>query len=277
MTGLRVSELRHAGNIRRWQTMKRPELEVRLASLSKRLEPLERFLEVFAESLPHPLFYDSGLQHFGFRYGRPDVRHFCLLKSIRAVSALNASIELVRAGYTQELYVLLRTVVEFKSHIEYVLSARNDDGTLDADVERHVQQYFADFRRNSPADYKRLKLRQAEVHESVGKMYTSDIRKSGDGRDFANIVPAKLLSNIYLNFSNYVHGRYPEAMDLFGGEPPKFHLRGMGGTPKDEENFAMLEASIESISIALRILIQKLDMRSIVAKELELSIWFSKG
>jgi hypothetical protein len=94
---------------------------------------------------------------------------------------------------------------------------------------------------------------------------------------FANTVPAKLLSNIYLNFSNYVHGRYPEAMDMFGGEPPKFHLRGMGGTPKDDENFAMLEASIESISITLRMLVQKFGMRSMVAHGKELNTWFSEG
>jgi hypothetical protein len=107
-------------------------------------------------------------------------------------------------------------------------------------------------------------------------MYTDDIQKTGDDR-FKDAVPAKLLSNIYLNFSNYVHGRYPEAMDMFGGEPPKFHLRGMGGTPKDDENFVMLEASIESISITLRILIQKLGMRGIVAAEKDVSAWFSKG
>ena len=219
---------------------------------------------------------NSGLQHFGFRYGKPDLRHFCLLKSIRAVSALNASIELVRKDYTQELYVLLRTVVEFKSHIEYVLSARSEDGTLQADVERHIQQYFSDFKRNSPADYKRPKIRQGDVHKSVGRMYASDIQKSGDDR-FADAVPAKLLSSIYLNFSNYVHGRYPEAMDMFGGEPLKFHLRGMGGTPKDDENVAMLAASIDSISITLRMLIQKLGMRGILAVEKELSAWFSSG
>jgi hypothetical protein len=242
--------------------MQNTELEPKLAILSKRLEPLERFLEVLAKSLPLPFFYDSSLQHFGFRYGKPDLRHFCLLKGIRAVSALYASIELVRKGYTQELYVLLRTVIEFKSHIEYVLSARREDGTLEGDVERHIQEYFSDFRRNSPADYRRPKLRQGDVHDSVGRMYTSDVQKLGNHARFANVIPAKLLSNIYLNFSNYVHGRYPEAMDLFGGEPPKFHLRGMSGTPKDDENFAMLEASIESISTTLRILVQKLSMRS---------------
>ena len=249
------------------RSMQNAELEAKLALLSKRLEPLERFLEVFAKSLPLPFLYDSAVQHFGFRYGRPDLRHFCLLKGIRAVSALNASMELVRKGFTQELYVLLRTVVEFKSHIEYVLSARREDGTLEGDVERHVREYFSDFKRNSPADYKRPKLRQGDVHDSVGRMYTSDIQKAGNDTRFTNVVPAKLLSNIYLNFSNYVHGRYPEAMDMLGGEPPKFHLRGMSGTPKDDENFAMLEASIESISITLRMLVQKLGMRSMLVGE----------
>jgi hypothetical protein len=124
--------------------MTKDELEVGLTELSRRIEPLEKFLHVFANSLAPPLYYHSGLQYFGFLYGKPDFRHFCLLKGIRAVSALNASIVLVRAGFTQELCVLLRTVVEFKSHIEYVLSERDAAGNLSREVEADIKKYFAD-------------------------------------------------------------------------------------------------------------------------------------
>jgi hypothetical protein len=106
-------------------------------------------------------------------------------------------------------------------------------------------------------------------------MYTSGVRKAGTEEKFAHIVPAKMLSNIYLNFSNYVHGRYPEAMDLHGGEPPRFHFRGMGGTPKDNENVAMLGATIESVSITFRVLVQKLGLQNLVEAKKDLSDWFS--
>jgi hypothetical protein len=123
--------------------MQKEELEARLAILSKRLEPLERFLEIFAKNLQPPFFYDSGLQHFGFRYGKPDMRHFCLLKSIRALSSLNASIELVRNGYTQELYVLLRTAAltaPGESH-SAALGRRIISGELPPTATRMVRQW----------------------------------------------------------------------------------------------------------------------------------------
>jgi hypothetical protein len=59
-------------------------------------------------------------------------------------------------------------------------------------------------------------------------------------------------SNVYLSFSNYVHGKYLEAMDLYGGRPAHFHLRGMGGTPKDAENLATIDSFVDTVSKPLR-------------------------
>jgi hypothetical protein len=228
----------------------------------------------FAKTLPSPLFYDSGRDHYGFRYGKPDLRHFCLLKGIRAVSGLNAAVELVRTGYTQEFVVLLRTVVEYRTHIEFVLSAIDKTGNLRADAETHVQDYFSDFARNSAADFKRSQLRQGAVHDSVGAMLRSGIEQSGDSEKFTDVIPSKLLSNVYLNFSNYVHARYPEVMDLFGGSPPSFHLRGMSGTPKDSENLELLDSSITSMSLTLKLTAQKLNMANLIQNDTALAEWF---
>ncbi len=34
--------------------------------------------------------------------------------------------------------------------------------------------------------------------------------------------------------SGFVHGAYPHIMELYGGKPPHFHLKGMLGTPIHE-------------------------------------------
>lgn len=129
---------------------------------------MERFVDAFAGTLPPPLFYDSAKNHTGFRFGKPDFRHFCLLKGVRIVSGLNACIQLVRAGYIQELFVLLRTIVEYKTHIEFVLYALDGELKLREDVSAYIEAYFADFLRNSSEDYKRPHLRQGAVHKAVG-------------------------------------------------------------------------------------------------------------
>jgi hypothetical protein len=44
-------------------------------------------------------------------------------------------------------------------HIEFVLNSRNDAGQLEPVIEKYVQDYSADFARNSDADFKRAQVR----------------------------------------------------------------------------------------------------------------------
>jgi hypothetical protein len=66
----------------------RVDFEARLKALGSRIELFERFLGAFASGLPIPQLYRSEKTR-GFRYVDPDIRHFCLLKGVRAVSGLN--------------------------------------------------------------------------------------------------------------------------------------------------------------------------------------------
>jgi hypothetical protein len=193
------------------------------------------------------------------------------------ISALNAAVELVRTGYTQEFYVLLLTIAEYRTHIEFILSARDEKGNPDADAEKHLQQYFSDFARNSVADYKRPRLKQGAVHEAVGAMLNNGIELSNRAAEFKTAMPAKLMSNVYLNFSNYVHARYPEVMDLYGGTPLHFHLRGMSETPKDEENVEMLDSTITSVSLTFGLLVQKLNLGDLIKRDDGLVKWYRQA
>jgi len=100
-------------------------------------------------------------------------------------------------------------------------------------------------------------------------------QKGPDSKKFANVFPEKLLSNIYLNFSNYVHARYPEVMDMYGGSPLQIHLRGMSHTPKDWEMFQMVEATIESASLLFKLWIKKMNLRNITVGDSVLEDWYS--
>lgn len=114
-------------------------IEIALRALEEKLEPLDRVIRLFAASLGEPTLRKNGDER-GFRYEAPDVQHFCLLKAVRALSALNAAIELARKGYTQEIAVLMRTLIECTTHIEFVLE-------ID-DTEEHrtvVRKYIEDF------------------------------------------------------------------------------------------------------------------------------------
>lgn len=233
---------------------------------------MERLLTVLANSVPKPLFYHSGKAHYGFRYAKPGVLHFCLLKGARSVSALNAMIALARGGYAQEIGVLVRTLVECTTHIEFVLDALGDDGVLRSDVDKYVKDYFADYVRNISADFKRAQVRQGIVHKHLCK--TLDIVAEQNGFTEGRKPAETVYSDVYLTYSNYVHAKYPEVMDMYGGTPGRFHLDGMRGTPKDDESFAIIETFIDTAAIALKLIVSKLRLNHLLEPDAPLHIWF---
>lgn len=224
-------------------------------------------MTLFARSLGQPFFYDSDEQHYGFRYFTPSLQHFCLLKLVRAVSSLNAMVELARSGYTQEINSIARILVECTTHIDFVLSDVSLGDEPSAAALEYVKKYFSDFARSSAADYRKPRVRQQHVHDVVGA-----------GLDATSTDPTvdteKLLSNVYLTFSSYVHARYPETMDLFGGEPGHFHVRGMLGTSKDRENLECVETLFTTVSQAAARIAQSFRLWSILESEPTLIAWY---
>jgi hypothetical protein len=245
-------------------------IEIAIRTLEERVEPLERFIRLFAASLEQPFFeQDSDIS--AFRYAKPDVRHFCLLKGVKALSALNASFAHARSGYVQEASVLIRTLMEATRHIEYVLDL-DDSKEHKATVEKYMAEYFADTDRAAGAEMKRAPIQQGRVHEQLGKTL-DEIASQGKGLE--NRVSAKVMyKRTYHRLSGYVHGSYPELMDLYGNRPGYFHMQGMSGTLKDGEMLEQLDAFIETTMTSFVIMIQQLNLRAFVDGDALIGAWY---
>ena len=246
------------------------EFEARIEALTSRVEPLEKLVHACAARLPAPLRYHSGKEHHGFRYGKPHTEHFCLLKAVRAVSVANAAIELARSGYAQEICVLIRILVECTTHIEFVLSARDEAGTLEPAAGKYVRDFFADYARNDATDFKKAQVPQKMVHEMLGAELDRFVQQRNPEYRGAS---AETYSRTYLTFSNYVHAKYPETMELYGGQPEHFHLRGMRGTPKDAENLETIDTFLTTLSIALAQMVSKFRLHELVERDPVLAAW----
>jgi hypothetical protein len=245
-------------------------LERSWRALELRIAPLERLVMAVASSLKPPKYYRE-YTDAGYRYEAPDVRHFCLLKAARVVSALNASVHLARAGYVQEIAVLMRTVIECTTHIEYVLDLDDSVAHTKA-VEAYLRAFFEDARRHSEAKIKKAQVPQGKVHETIGRTLDEIAAACGDTKE--RKPAATLYSHVYRVFSNYVQAKYSECMDMYGGTPGHFHLKGMGGTPKDIENMEQIASSIETASNAFVILIQQLKLMDLLKDDKTLSAWY---
>jgi hypothetical protein len=66
-----------------------------------------------------------------------------------------------------------------------------------------------------------------KIHSYITRVFGSDGNPSRD------IALSRTLSKTY---SGFVHAASPQIMDMWGGAPPGFHLRGMLGTPRMEEH-----------------------------------------
>jgi len=247
-------------------------IEITLRDLKETLEPLERLIRLFTASLGQPILRKSD-DECGFRYEAPDRRHFCLLKAVRALSAFNAAIELARKSYTEEIAVLMRTLIECTTHIEFVLE--NDDSEEhQSAVRKYVGDFFADDHRASTAEIRRAQIQQGKVHATLGRSLDKIAEDLGemDGR-----TPAEhLYSKIYRTTSNYVHAKYPECMDLYGGMPGQFHLHGMNGTPKERENLETLQTYAVTLENCFVRMVQGLDLRRFVDADPVIGTWYKK-
>ncbi len=248
------------------------EIDLPLKALQESVSTLEKVVQLVAGTLDEPVLRQINSDR-GFRFAAPDIRHFCILKAVRVVSALNASIMLARGGYTQEIAVLMRTVSEFATHIDFVLDTDGSDEHRTR-VKNYIEAFFADTRRDPGSDIKKAQVPQGVVHASIGK--TLDKLADEHGWSDGRVPAASLYSNVYRIFSNYVHGKYPEIMDLFGGRPGRFHLRGMSGTPKDFENIETINTFISTASNSLIVIIQGLNLFALLQSDPALTRWYQE-
>ena len=246
--------------------------EQALDQLKSRIHPLARFVHVFSGTLAPPTMDRS---YGGFRYADPDFRHFCLLRACRTVSALNAAIELARCGYTQEIGVLHRVVQESTSQIKAVMVQITEDGHLSGKLDVFIAEFFHDTQRgesvrpSSPA-----KLSQKYVNELIGSRLDKFNSLAPNDPDWKSAADRHW--HIDWVFSNYVHGKYPESMDMYGGAPGRFHLSGMRGTPKDAENIQMLDALVTTASRCFVGLVQGLKLQQLLYHDAMLTEWYRK-
>jgi Family of unknown function (DUF5677) len=143
-------------------------------------------------------------------------------KAARLISGLNASIILLQSGYIQEIGVITRTLAEFTEDIFFLCQALEKEPTeLHKEyLEIFFQEEF-DFKRipysEKRATVPRKKI-QAALAPELDKANPSDMQA--------------IMNALYKGPSGYVHGASKDILEMYGGNPPSYHLRGLLGTPR---------------------------------------------
>jgi hypothetical protein len=154
-------------------------------------------------------------------------------KLARLVSGLHAARLLMGAGFVQEQAALQRILDEISEDISFLsFSVVYEDSTplhktyLDA----FFQEEF------DPNDTVASSSERASVPRKKIRAYIDRVA-SGPKGSSKHLDASRTVSKVY---SGYVHAASPQIMDMYGGNPPRFHVRGMRGTERHLEHSADL-------------------------------------
>ena len=181
-----------------------------------------------ARRVPRPKKVPFG-DSFGFRYIEKTIHQALVQKLARYASSLQAARILLDAGFLQEQAALQRMLDEMQEDISFLsFSIIFRDSTplhqeyLDAFYE---EEFDADTALASTQ--KRPMISRQRIRAYIS-------RSSGKTRDpSTGLEAARTIGKAY---SGFVHAAAPQVMDMYGGNPPRFHMSGMRGTPREAEH-----------------------------------------
>lgn len=172
---------------------------------------------------------------FIYRYENKGIHEAILQKLARYISGLNAVAVLLTTGYVQEVNVIFRTLDEIQEDIFFLASAE----TNDARTERHTQYLDAFY---SDSVFSRVEGSLDIPKPNLvprKKIRAHTMNAMGQGINVSQALSAS--ESVSTAYSGYVHAASENIMEMHGGNPPRFHINGMRGTPRVTECAASAE------------------------------------
>lgn len=165
---------------------------------------------------------------FVFRYVEKTVQQAIVQKLARVVSTLGGAHLLMVNGFVQEQAALQRILQELHEDITFLAySTVFDDFTP-------LHQEFLDAFNEEEFDAETaMASTQKRPMVPRKKIQAYIVRKEGSALDPSTGL--ELSRTITKAYSGYIHAASPQIMDMYGGNPPKFHVEGMLGTGRHNE------------------------------------------
>lgn len=164
-----------------------------------------------------------------YRFKEKDIYQAMIQKLARVQSLLRAARHLHNLGFVQEQAVLQRTIDETNEDIIFLVYAVTNDTITELHkkyLEAFWEEEVDETGKMITSAQKRPMIPRKQIQSYLAKMEGITLNSS-NRKDAAR--------TIFKAYSGFVHGASPHIMDLYGGNPPHFHTKGMRGTPRMEE------------------------------------------
>ncbi|MBI3730252.1 MAG: hypothetical protein HY254_18215 [Burkholderiales bacterium] len=166
---------------------------------------------------------------FVYRYVEKTIHQAIVQKVARIVSTLSAAHLLMHHGFVQEQACLQRILQELNEDV-YFLSIATINNDVTALHKSYLEAFYEEeFDANTPLEstQKRIMIPRQKI-----QAYLASVGGSGLDRSTGN----NLLKTLSKTYSGFVHGASPQIMEMYGGDPPKFHVYGLLGTSRYQEH-----------------------------------------
>lgn len=196
------------------------------------LENMEGTVHKLAQRVPQPIrvpFKDG----FVYRHAEKSLHQALVQKLARLVSTLHAARLLMEHGFVQEQASLQRVLDEIQEDITFLAFSvifNNKEPLHQAYLDAFFEEEF-DADSALESTQKRPMIPRKKIHAYIARTEGSAMDPS------LGVEVARTVSKVY---SGYVHAASPQIMDMYGGKPPRFHVRGMRGTVRHDEHRADL-------------------------------------
>ena len=186
------------------------------------LTHMERIVEDLARRVPQPQFVEKFVEKSGtFRHVEKSICQAIVQKLARMVSTLHAARLLCDHGFVQEQAALQRILDEIQEDVLFLAF-----GIIHDDVQSRLHQDYLDafFQEEFDADtaiestQKRPTIRRQKIQAYLARMKEAPMDPHRGGELF------RTMSKIN---SGFVHAASPHIMEMYWGDPPRFHMRGM--------------------------------------------------
>lgn len=168
----------------------------------------------------------------GFRHVERTVQQALVQKLARTVSTLHATRLLMEHGFIQEQASMQRILDELQEDITFLsfgIIFRNWSKLHDDYLAAFFEEEF-DADTAMESTQKRPMIQRKKIRAAIASMEIGLDQSTG-------VEVTRTISKAY---SGYVHAASSHIMDMYGGNPPRFHMRGMRGTPRHIEHRADL-------------------------------------
>jgi len=163
------------------------------------------------------------------RYKHHTVEAAVIQKLARLISGLHASLLLLQGGFAQEIGVIFRSLDEFHEDIFFLCQAIKP-GELTKLHEEYLESFYQeefDLPDNPLlSEQKRPTIPRKKIHAAIAQIPENELNPSDSQQLYRTLSQA---------YSGYVHGASGHIMEMYGGNPPRYHLAGMNGTSRITE------------------------------------------